>query len=375
MKISFFDHRSVFKIEKDLIENFILEVGLSDKFILKEHVVEFESAVCQYTGAQDAVAVSNGTYGLIIGLAALDVKPGVDVLTPAFSFISSASAIAFRGATPVFVDVDPNTYTINPVDITEKITPNSKVIIPVHLFSTLAKMDEIKNIAKEYNLAVLEDSAVSFGSHIGSDFAGLLGDLGVYSFFPAKPLGGIGDGGMIVTNNKELGLRCRMLRNHGQDGKNRFLHHELGYNSRMDELMALYLSHSIKTIDLSIEKRKKIACYYNERLQSLEPKVKLPPQFEYDQVYYIYAIQVDERDELRSFLLERGIETKKYFSTPLHLQPSFLHLGYKQGDFPVSEMLSRRILALPFHPNLSEPEADKVTEAIHRFYETRKYSS
>lgn len=361
--------------EREIIEKFILEVGLSDKFILKENVAEFEVAVRQYIKAQDAIAVSNGTYGLIIGLAALDVKPGVDVLTPAFSFISSASAIAFRGANPVFVDVDPNTYTLDPYGVTERITPNSRVIIPVHLFSTLAKMDEIIGIAKQYNLKILEDSAVSFGSHIGADFAGLFGDLGVYSFFPAKPLGGIGDGGMIITNNKELGTRCRLLRNHGQDGKNRFLHHELGYNSRMDELMALYLNHRLKYFDLSMNNRNKMANYYTERLKSLEPRIKLPPRFGYDQVYYIYAIQVEERDALKSFLLKNEIETKTYFSTPLHLQPSFSYLGYKKGDFPISEMLSQRILALPLYPTLSEADANKVIEAIYRFYDTRKYSS
>jgi len=370
MKIAFFDRRSVFITERALIEKFILEVGLSDKFILKENVVEFESAVCQYIGAQDAIAVSSGTYGLIIGLAALDVRPGVDVLTPTFSFVASASAIAFRGATPVFVDVDPDTNTISPVSIIEKITPNCRVVIPVHLFSALAKMDEINRVSKEYNLIVLEDSAVSFGSHIGSKFAGLLGDLGIYSFFPTKPLGGIGDGGMIVTNNKELGTRCRLLRNHGQDGKNRFLHHELGYNSRMDEILALYLNHRMKSVDISIENRNKIAGYYNERLKPLEPRIKVPQLFDYNQVYYIYAIQADERDDLKKFLLERGIETKEYFSTPLHLQPAFEYLGYERGDFPIAEMLSRRILALPFYPTLSETDADKVIEAIYSFYGT-----
>jgi len=368
VNVPFFNYRDRFAADGRVIAQIVAEVGASDNFILKNRVSEFEGLIREYTGALHAVAVASGTAALTISLASMGIGPDAEVLTPAFSFISSASAIVHLGARPVFVDVDPDTCTLRPEEIEARITPNTRAIIPVHLFSVLADMTAIVPIARRYNLRVLEDSAVSLGARLGDMPAGLLGDVGAFSFFPAKPLGGIGDGGMIVTNDAELGVRCRMLRNHGQDGTTRFLHHLLGYNHRMDEVMGAYLAHRFHSLQKSTRRRAEIAECYNTRFAALAPQVQVPPTATYDRVYYTYVIQVDRRDELRSYLSDRGIETQVYYPLPLHLQPAFAYLGYKPGDFPHAERISRRTLALPLYPEMPDAHAEAVADAVVQFY-------
>jgi len=369
MKIPFFDYSRRFAADRALITQIVAQVGASDTFILKHQVAELERSICDFTGARHAIAVASGTNALTISLAAMGVGPGDDVLTPAFSFISSASTIVHLGARPVFVDVDPDTCTLDPREIEAKITANTRVVLPVHLFSVLADMEEIIPIARKYGLAILEDSAVSLGTRVGTKSAGLFGNIGVFSFFPSKPLGGIGDSGMIVTNDDSLGVRCRMLRNHGQDGITRFRHHLLGYNSRMDEVTAAYLVHRFQSLPQIVRQRAGLAQRYNQKLGSLAPRVKIPRTVSYERVYYTYVIQVDKRDELRAYLAAQGIETQVYYPRPLHLQPAFSYLGYTSGDFPNAEQLSQRTLALPLYPEMPDENVDIVAEAILKFYE------
>lgn len=379
MHVPFFNYQARFADDRSAIKQIVADVAESDAFILKQRVAELEAQIGQMIGAQHAVAVANGTSALTLALVVLGVGPGADVLTPAFSFISTASTIVHLGARPVFVDISPATGTIDPQEIAARVTPAARAIIPTHLFSALADMAAVVPIARRHSLRVLEDSAVVLGAGWGGAeappdqdipnlSAGLAGDIGLFSFFPAKPLGGIGDGGMIVTNDDALGRACRMLRNHGQDGVTRFLHHLLGYNSRMDEITAAYLSHRLRAFPALLQRRAAIAEVYNRRLAALAPQVLPPPSAAYRRVYYTYVVQAERRDELRAHLAAQGIETQVYYPRPLHLQPAFAYLGHRMGDFPNAERFSARALALPLYPELPGEHVEHVVAQIERFY-------
>ncbi|USB31714.1 DegT/DnrJ/EryC1/StrS family aminotransferase [Paenibacillus sp. YPG26] len=368
MKIPFFNYPDRYAEDREKIKEIVYNVGTSDNFILKERVTRFEEAIGQYTGAKHVIAVANGTTALTILLKAMGVGPGVEVLTPAFSFISTASSIALLGGTPVFVDVDPLTGMMDPLDLKRRITPASKVVIPTHLFSVMADMSAITEVAREHNLIVLEDSAVALGARQNGTMAGLLGDAGLYSFFPAKPLGGIGDGAVIVTDNDEYGRISRMLRNHGQDGITRFYHHMLGYNNRMDETVADYLTHKLARYDKLLNRRRDIASAYNGALGDLAPMVEVVTHDHEERVYYTYVLQAEKRDELRDFLQSRGIETQIYYPSALPLQPAFAYLGHKPGDFPNAEAITGRSLALPLYAEMPDDHVQEVIKAVTEFY-------
>ncbi|MNS24348.1 UDP-2-acetamido-2-deoxy-3-oxo-D-glucuronate aminotransferase [compost metagenome] len=368
MKIPFFNYADRYAEDREKIKEIVYNVGTSDNFILKERVIEFEEAIGRYTGAKHVIAVANGTTALTILLKAMGVGPGVEVLTPAFSFISTASSIALLGGTPVFVDVDPLTGMMDPHDLERRITPASKVVIPTHLFSVMADMNAINEIARKHHLIVLEDSAVALGAHQNGAMAGLLGDAGLYSFFPAKPLGGIGDGAVIVTDNDDFGRISRMLRNHGQDGITRFYHHMLGYNNRMDETVASYLTHKLGRYDKLLNRRREIASKYNEAFGSLAPMIQVVTHAHEERVYYTYVLQADKRDELRSYLQSRGIETQVYYPSALPLQPAFAYLGHKPGDFPNAEAITGRSLALPLYAEMPDDHVQDVITAVTEFY-------
>ncbi|RUT36564.1 DegT/DnrJ/EryC1/StrS family aminotransferase [Paenibacillus zeisoli] len=368
MKIPFFNYADRYAEDREKIKEIVYNVGTSDNFILKERVNEFEQEIGRYTGAKYVIAVANGTTALTILLKAMGVGPGVEVLTPAFSFISTASSIALLGGTPVFVDVDPHTGMMDPDDLRRRMTSASRVVIPTHLFSVMADMKAINEIAREHNLIVLEDSAVALGGRQNGAMAGLLGDAGLYSFFPAKPLGGIGDGAVIVTDNDDFGRISRMLRNHGQDGITRFYHHMLGYNNRMDETVAAYLSHKLMRYDNLLNRRREIALKYNEAFGSLAPMVQVVTEAHDERVYYTYVLQAEKRDELRSHLQSRGIETQIYYPAALPLQPAFAYLGHKPGDFPNAEAITGRSLALPLYAEMPDEHVHEVIQAVSEFY-------
>ncbi|MDA1478067.1 DegT/DnrJ/EryC1/StrS family aminotransferase [Bacillus changyiensis] len=367
MKVPFFNYPARYAEDHETIKNIVYQIGTSDDFILKENVLELEEKIRNYTGAKHAIATSNGTSALTIILRAMGVGPGVDVLTPAFSFISTASTIVLLGGRPIFVDVDPLTGMMDPCDLEAKITPQSKVIIPTHLFSVMADMSAIYNIAKKNHLLVLEDSAVSLGARMNGKMAGMLGDVGLYSFFPAKPLGGIGDGAIIVTNNDELGKMCWMLRNHGQDGINRFVHHHLGYNHRMDETVAAYLVHKLSRYDQLLARRSKIGSDYNEAFKDLYPQIQVVNETAYDRVYYTYVLQVENRDNFRQFLHEKGIETQIYYPLALPLQPAFSFLKHQEGDFPVAEGIAKRSIAIPLYAEMPDEHIEYVVQSVLQF--------
>jgi dTDP-4-amino-4,6-dideoxygalactose transaminase len=371
MKVPFYDATREYTAYKHEIDNAISAVINSGAFILGKQVEEFEDAVKTYTGAKYAVGVANGSDALVIASDILDFKNGAEVLAPVFTFFASASCIARLGGTPVFCDVDENTFCMDMNDAANRITKNTKGIIPVHLFLQTVDMTTCMELADQYRLTVLEDAAEAFGMKTlqkGSDkHAGVIGDFGIFSFFPTKTLGGYGDGGMIVTNNEELYRKAKSYRVHGAVKKYR--HEYIGYNSRLDTLQAAVLRVKLVHIDKAIQRRAEHAAQYRELLSGIG-EIRLPViQYGNKEVNYVFCIQATEkRDELEVYLKDQGIGTSIYYPVPLHLQKCFEYLGHKKGDFPVAERLCGKVLALPMFPELTEGEISYVCERIGAFY-------
>lgn len=351
----------------DIVEVF-QEVAESDEFILKSRVERLEAEIAARTGAAHAIAVASGTGALTVVLAALGIGEGDEVVTPAFSFVSTASTVALRGARPVFADVEYETGLLDPAAAEAAVTDRTRALLPAYLFSGSPRMGAFAELAGRRGLRLIEDSAVALGAETDGRPAGRHGDAGVYSFFPAKPAGGIGDAGMIVTDDPEIARVARMLRNHGQPAGKRFYHELLGFNCRMDELTAGFLLRKLPHLDGLLERRRAIATVYEEGLRPLAPALLPPPAGFGGRAVYTYVIRSQERDALRSYLAGQGIETAVYYPRPLHLQPAFAHLGHGPGDFPVAERLSREALALPLHPDMAPGAAERVVAAVHRFH-------
>ncbi|AUG80406.1 UDP-2-acetamido-2-deoxy-ribo-hexuluronate aminotransferase [Kitasatospora sp. MMS16-BH015] len=343
-------------------------VADSDEFILKSRVAALEAQVAERTGAKHAIAVANATGGLTVLLAALGLGEGDEVVTPAFSFISTASTVALRGAKPVFADVDHDTACLDLAAARAAMTSRTKALLPAYLFSTHPDMTGLAALAQERGVALIEDSAVALGATVDGRPAGRFGTAGVFSFFPAKPIGGAGDAGMVVTDDDELAREVRMLRNHGQDLGVRFLHHKVGYNCRMDEISAAFLLHRLPRLDEFLGARRRIAEEYQERLAPLAPELLTPPDGYDHRAVYTYVVRARRRDALRAHLAAEGIEAVVYYPRPLHLQPAFAYLGHAKGDFPVAERLAEEALALPLHPDMRPGDVARVAAAIERFY-------
>lgn len=351
---------------RDLLR-IISERSVSAEFILKTASAELENELCAATGSPHAVCVSSATSGMMLALKALSIGPGDEVVTPAFSYISTASAVAMTGATAVFADVDEASFTLSPVALTASLGARSKAVIAAHLFSGLADMPALRQ-AMPAHLALIEDSATAFGAQMNGKSAGCLGDIGVYSFFPAKPLGGIGDGGAVVSANPALANTVRMLRNHGQDGKTRFTHHLLGVNSRMDEINARWLQQGLLAYPSELARKQAIALRYDEGLAHLGEYIVMQKRNTDEFAPHAYVIRCPERDALADHLLARGIETRVHFAQALPLQPAFAYLDHAPGDFPIAEKLARETLAIPLHAQLSDAEVEQIILAIVEFW-------
>ncbi|MFD9906470.1 DegT/DnrJ/EryC1/StrS family aminotransferase [Streptomyces sp. NPDC059063] len=349
----------------DALVDSVAEVAAADEFILKSRVASLESAIAERAGVRHAIACANGTGALTLILTALGVGPGDEVVTPAFSFISSASAIALAGARPVFADVTPDSMALAPEAAAGALTSRTKALLPAHLFCYTAPMAALRDLAEREGLHLVEDSAVTLGGTVDGRATGSWGAAGVFSFFPAKPLGGCGDAGMVVTDDDALAAACRALRNHGQ--VERFRHDLLGFNCRMDEVIAAFLLRRLADFDQQTAARRALAERYSSRLRALGPAVVVPPDGHTGRAVYTYVVRAAERDALRDFLARRGIETVASYPTPLHLQPVFAHLGHGPGDFPHAERLARECLALPLYPELPLEVADRVADAVADF--------
>lgn len=371
MEVKFFSAVREYNEKKAEFDAAIQNVLSQGNFIFGSDVKELEKKVEEYTGAKHAIAVASGTDALVISSDILGFKDGKEVITSPFTFLASTSCIARHGGKPVFVDIDEETFEMDLSQVEKKITENTVGLLPIHLFSQMNNMDAIMSLANKHNLRVLEDAAEAFGMRWkgnGDSYrhAGTIGDFGIFSFFPTKTLGGYGDGGMIVTNDDNLAALARSYRVHGASVKYHYDH--LGYNSRLDTLQAAVLKVKMKYIDNAINNRSKIAKLYTEKLSDCSqlrfPKIKGDQK----PCYYVFNVLAENRDELVAYLKENGVGTSIYYPVPLHLQKCFSYLGYKEGDFPVAERLSKQVLALPIYPELTEEEVDYVCETIKKFY-------
>ncbi|MFW2578973.1 DegT/DnrJ/EryC1/StrS family aminotransferase [Aliarcobacter butzleri] len=358
MKIDFANLQYQHELYKDEIENAILKVARNCNFIMGNEVQELEKSLEEFTGAKYAVSCSNGTDALLLAMMALDIKPGDEVITTPFTFIATAEMIAFLGAIPVFVDIDEKTYNINPDLIEEKITSKTKAIIPVSLYGQPADMDKVNQIAKKYNLKVIIDGAQSFGSTYDGITDSALADISTTSFFPAKPLGCYGDGGAVFTNDEEIANKMKSLRLHGQS--KRYHHKYIGMGGRLDTIQAAVLNVKLKYYPKDLAKRAEVASKYTKALKNKSGLVLPFVDKKATSAWAQYSIRIKNRDEVQNRLKDAGIPTAVHYPMPLHLQECFLYLGYKKGDFPISEIVSDEIMSLPMNPYVTDEEIEYI---------------
>lgn len=346
----------------------IREILTEQRLILGQYCTRLEQLIADYTGIPSAVTCANGTDALILALMALDIKPGDEVITTPYTFFSTASSIALLGAKPVFVDVTKEDLLIDPDLIEKAITPKTKAITIVHLFGKLCDMDRINAIARKYGVAVVEDMAQSLGSRRDGVSSGNFGDIAALSFYPTKNLGGIGEGGMVLSKRADLGDKVRNLRVHGM-GKITYHHDMLGLNSRLDEIKACALVEKFPLLEGWNRKRIENAIFYNRKLAGLPITVPDVVGGDGSHIIHQYVIRLKERDALKDYLAREGVGSGIYYPMPLHLQPVFAELGYKEGDFPVAEEASRTSLALPVYPELKKPEKAYIVATIRDFFQ------
>lgn len=367
MKVPLLDLKAQYDSIREEVEEAVLRVCASQRFILGPEVAELEREVAARTGARFAIGVSSGTDALLVSLMALDIGPGDEVITTAYSFFATAGVVARLGARPVFVDIEPDTFNMDPGAVAARMTPRTRAVMPVHLFGRCMELDSILELAREAGVAVVEDAAQSFGAADGQGrAAGSIGAVGCFSFYPSKNLGAFGDGGMVVTDDEELAGRIRMLRVHGEAPK---YHHRLvGGNFRLDSLQAAVLRVKLKHVAEWTEARREAAHRYRELLVGAASAARLVlPSDCRGHVYNQFVIRSPERDRLRAFLGDRGVATEVYYPSPLHLQECFDSLGYRHGDFPQAEAASLSSLALPIYPEITLPQQQHVCGQIHGF--------
>lgn len=372
MKVPFLDLKANYTSVKDEILSEIAQVLDNTAYILGEKVQNFEKEFSKLHLVEHCVAVSSGTDANHMVLWASGIKSGDEVILPANTFIATAWGITLCGATPVFVDCEPDSYNINPELVEKVITPKTKAIIAVHLYGQPADLDPLKLIAKKHGLLLIEDAAQAHMAEYKGKKVGGLADGASFSFYPGKNLGAYGEGGAVTTNNDALALKYRMMRDHGSSQK---YHHEtFGHNYRMEAIQGAVLGVKLKYLDQWTQKRRAVAEKYKELLSGIEELI-LPKEMNYAKhVYHLYVVQSFNRDELQKKLTEKGIGTGLHYPIPLHLQNCFKHLGYKKGDFMQTERLSERCLSLPIFPEMTEEQILYVTNNVRSFYKMKVLS-
>ncbi len=325
-------------------------------------VAEFEEAVCQFTGAKYGVATTSATTALFLSLHLLEIGVGDEVIVPSFSFIATANVVIQVGAKPVFVDIESDTYNIDPKALKKAITKKTKAIIPVHIYGQSANMDEILKIAKEHKLKVVEDAAQAHGARYKEKRIGSLGDVACFSFYPTKSLGAFGDGGMIVTSDDKIYEKSMMLRDYGRKG--RYEHKIKGYNSRLDTVQAVILTAKLKRLDEWNAMRAKMARAYERELKGLKGVVTPVSLSDRSHVYQTYAVRLKDRDRVCQGMQDKKIGVLIHYPIPLHLQEAYQELKYKKGDFPVAEKVSSEILSLPMFPHITEEQIHYVASTL-----------
>jgi len=362
MQIPFGDLKRQYISIKDEIDEAIRKVLNRGSFILGENVESFEREFSNFCGAKFGIGVGSGTEALHLSLVSCGVQAGDEVITVANTAVPTVSAISFANATPVFVDIDPESYNINPSKIEEKISKKTKVILPVHLYGQPADMDSILEVAKRHKLKVIEDACHAHGAEYKGRTVGTLGNIGCFSFYPTKNLSAYGDGGMVVTNDEEIAIRLKMLRNYGEE---RRYHNPIkGFNSRLDEIQAAILRVKLKYLSKWNERRRKIAESYNNLLKT----VIKPKEMDYTRhIYHLYVVRSTKRDQLQMYLQEEGIGTLIHYPVPIHLQPAYRDLGFKKGSLPITEKYANEILSLPIFPELTDEEIKYISNTVNSF--------
>ena len=370
LAFDFLDLKAQFASIREEVMAAVTGVMESQHFILGPEVAKFEDEIAAKLGAKFAIGCASGTDALILALMAAGIGEGDEVITTPFSFIATAGSIAYVGAKPVFVDIDPATFNLDASQIAAAITPKTRAIMPVHLFGLPADLDPIMELARAHNLLVIEDAAQAIGSRYDGRSIGTIGDFGCFSFFPSKNLGGAGDGGLITTNDANFAERLRMIRVHGS--KKKYFHEILGTNSRLDALQAAILRVKLRHLDGWAAGRRNRADRYRQLFdeRQLGAHVAFPPTpgDKYHHVYNQFTIRARRRDELQASLRASGVPTEIYYPLCLHLQQSFAYLGCSAGQMPEAENASHEVLSLPVYPELTDAQQNKVVDAIASFY-------
>jgi dTDP-4-amino-4,6-dideoxygalactose transaminase len=361
VKVPYLDLKAQYRSIKSEVDAAVARVLDTCQFVLGPEVSEFENEFAASCGTTDCVALNSGTSALHMALLAADVQPGDEVITVSFTFVASVATIIYAGARPVLVDIEPQTFNINPKSLEAAISPRTKAIVPVHLYGHPADMDPIMDVARRYNLVVIEDAAQAHGARYKGRTVGSIGDIGCFSFYPTKNLGAYGEGGAVTTSNQDYASTIRKLRDWGQDRKYHHLLH--GYNYRMEGLQGAILRVKLRHLEVWTEARRAIIKQYNELLA--ESDLVCPVERPWARhVYHLYTVRTKNRDRTHSALLNEGIQTGIHYSAPVHLQPAYAGLGYKAGSLPESEAASREVLSLPLYPELTESQVSCVAQAL-----------
>ena len=364
MKVPLVDLKAQYATIKPEIDAAMERIVCNTSFILGKEVADFEAAFAAFCGVDHCIGTGSGTSAIHLALRAAGVGPGDEVITVSHTFIATAEAVWMAGATPVFVDIDPDTYLMDAVKVESAITPRTKAILPVHLYGQMCDMDRIMMLARRHSLIVIEDAAQAHGASYGGQRAGSVGRMACFSFYPGKNLGAYGDAGAVVTEDTTLAHRVRMLRDHGR--KSKYEHETLGFGERIDALQAAILAVKLPHLEGWNAARRAHAAQYNDLLA--DTKVRTP--FEMlgsEPVYHLYVVRARQRDALLAHLKEHGVDAGIHYPLPLHLQPAFGYLGYKAGDFPHTERAAQDILSLPMYPELTEEQIDYVVETVKSF--------
>jgi dTDP-4-amino-4,6-dideoxygalactose transaminase len=368
MNVPLLDLRAQFQTIRGEVMAAVERVFESQHFILGPEVEAFEREAAEYCRIKHAIGCGSGSDALLLALTALGVGPGDEVVTASFSFFATAGSIARLGARPVFVDISPDDFNVDPNLIERAITPRAKAVLPVHLFGQCVEMDAIREVADRHNLPVVEDAAQAIGAGYRERRAGAMGAVGCFSFFPSKNLGGAGEGGLMTTDDDDLAEKLRLLRVHGMRPK--YYHKVVGVNSRLDALQAAVLGVKLKYLERWSDARRRNAEHYDKLFAEAGVEEVTTPAVRPNRrhIFNQYTIRCSRRDELMDFLKRRGVGSEIYYPAPLHLQECFAHLGYKPGDLPATERASRECLSLPIYPELTEEMRQYVVEKIAEFY-------
>ena len=369
MNVPLLDLQAQYVSLRDDLQQAVNRVMSSQRFVLGDEVRRLETSLAEYCQAKHAIGCASGSDALLLALMALDVKAGDEVITTPFSFFATGACVARLGARPVFVDIDPRTYNIDPSRVADAITPRTKVIMPVHLYGQCAEMDPLLEIGRRHGIPIVEDAAQAIGATDKNRRAGSMGLIGSFSFYPTKNLGGAGDGGILTTGDDEVAARLRRLRNHG--GSNEYEHEEIGINSRLDELQAAVLNVKFPSLDKWSDERARKAEVYTKLLNDADLRFPLvTPQVRSDgrHIFHQYVVRAPgNRDALMEHLKSHGVGSKIYYPISLHLQKCFEYLGYKKGDLPESEAAADETFALPCYPELTDEQQVYVVETIKTF--------